>query len=88
MLRELITFGRDGKPRFPPLTLEGSFTNAPMLDRSGAKPRIICVSREGVLYACDLDLALWRGLFHWFRAFVIAATPGNGNEVWHTAKCR
>ena len=40
------------------------------------------------LYACDLDLALWRGLFHWFRAFVIAATPGNGNEVWHTAKCR
>lgn len=40
------------------------------------------------LYACDLDLALWRGLFHWFNAFVIAATPGNGNEVWHTAKCR
>jgi phospholipid/cholesterol/gamma-HCH transport system substrate-binding protein len=39
-------------------------------------------------YPCDVDFALWRGLLNWFRAFVIAATPGNGNEVWHTAVCR
>lgn len=39
-------------------------------------------------YACDLDFRLWSGLFYWVRAFVAAATPGNGHEVWHTAKCR
>ncbi len=39
-------------------------------------------------YACDLDFALWRGLLRWFQNFVIAATPGNGNEVWHTPVCR
>ncbi|MEZ0362686.1 MlaD family protein [Mycobacterium sp. pUA109] len=40
------------------------------------------------VYACDVDISLWRGLFYWFRAFVAAATPGNGNEVWHTQACR
>lgn len=39
-------------------------------------------------YLCDLDFGLWRGLLNWFRRFVIAATPGNGGEVWHTALCR
>lgn len=37
-------------------------------------------------YGCDVDLALWRGLFHWFRAFVDAATPSGHAE--HTPICR
>jgi phospholipid/cholesterol/gamma-HCH transport system substrate-binding protein len=40
------------------------------------------------VYVCDLDFGLWRGLLNWFRRFVVAATPGNGNETWHTAVCR
>lgn len=40
------------------------------------------------VYACDVDISLWRGLFYWFRAFVAAATPGNGQELWHTQACR
>jgi phospholipid/cholesterol/gamma-HCH transport system substrate-binding protein len=39
-------------------------------------------------YVCDLDFGFWRGLLNWFRMFVIRATPGNGNEVWHSAVCR
>ena len=38
------------------------------------------------IYACDIDLAFWRGLFYWFRAFVAWTTPGN--EVKHTQMCR
>lgn len=37
-------------------------------------------------YACDVDVALWRGLFHWFRAFVAWTTPGN--QTKHTQMCR
>lgn len=46
------------------------------------------------IYACDVDFGLWRGLFHWFRAFVASATPGDGvtpgylNKVKHTPVCR
>lgn len=46
------------------------------------------------VYACDIDFSLWRGLFHWFRAFVASATPGDGvtpgylNKIKHTAVCR
>lgn len=40
------------------------------------------------LAACDIDFGFWRGLYFWFRAFVAAATPGNGNELWHTPACR
>lgn len=39
-------------------------------------------------YACELDFGLWRGLFHWFRAFVGAATAGDGNAHQHSAACR
>lgn len=45
-------------------------------------------------YACDIDFALWRGLFHWFRAFVASATPGDGvtpgylNKIKHSPACR
>jgi phospholipid/cholesterol/gamma-HCH transport system substrate-binding protein len=37
-------------------------------------------------YACDVDFALWRGLSHWFRAFVAWTTPGN--QTKHTQMCR
>ena len=39
-------------------------------------------------HVSDADFGLWRGLLNWFRRFVVAATPGNGNETWHTAVCR
>lgn len=37
-------------------------------------------------YGCDMDFALWRGLFHWFRAFIDAATPAG--QPQHTPICR
>ncbi|MFV0495299.1 MlaD family protein [Mycobacterium sp.] len=46
------------------------------------------------IYACDIDFGLWRGLFHWFRAFVASATPGDGvtpgflNKIKHSPVCR
>lgn len=43
-------------------------------------------------YPCDVDFALWRGLFFWFRAFVAAATPGDRAQTLHaplhTPMCR
>jgi len=71
----------DGRARFGYLA-----ANLPLLLKGMAR-----TSQEGSylnLYPCDVDFGLWRGLFHWFRAFVMAATPGNGNEVWHTPVCR
>lgn len=55
------------------------------------------VTQEGAyadVYACDVDFGLWRGLFHWFRAFVASATPGDYvtpgylNKIKHSAICR
>jgi phospholipid/cholesterol/gamma-HCH transport system substrate-binding protein len=60
--------------------------NVPLLLKGLAR-----VTQEGGYvnaYACDVDFGLWKGLFNWFRAFVVAATPGNGNEVWHSPICR
>lgn len=71
----------DGRQRFAYMA-----ANLPFLLKGLAR-----VTQEGSYinaYACDVDLALWRGLFYWFRAFVAAATPGNGNELWHTRMCR
>lgn len=71
----------DGKAR-----LGFMMANVPLLLKGLAR-----ITQDGSYldaYVCDLDLGLWRGLLSWFRAFVIAATPGNGNEVWHTAVCR
>jgi phospholipid/cholesterol/gamma-HCH transport system substrate-binding protein len=71
----------DGKAR-----LGFAMSNLPLMLKGLAR-----ITQEGSysnVYACDLDFALWRGLLNWFRAFVIAATPGNGNEVWHSAVCR
>lgn len=71
----------DGRPRFAYMA-----ANLPFLLKGLAR-----VTQEGSYintYVCDVDFALWRGLFYWFRGFVAAATPGNGNEVWHTRICR
>ncbi|MUL47422.1 MCE family protein [Mycobacterium sp. CBMA293] len=71
----------DGRARFAFMA-----ANVPLLLKGLAR-----VTQEGSYinaYACDVDLGLWRGLFNWFRAFVVAATPGNGNEVWHSPICR
>jgi len=55
------------------------------------------ISQEGSYidgYICDIDFALWHGLFHWFRAFVASATPGDGitpgylNKIKHSPICR
>lgn len=40
------------------------------------------------VYACELDFGLWRGLFHWFRSFVGAATASEGLAHQHSAACR
>ncbi|OCB46195.1 mammalian cell entry protein [Mycobacterium vulneris] len=77
----------DGRERFAYLG-----ANLPGLLKSVAR-----VTQEGSylnVYVCDLDFAFWRGLFHWFRAFVASATPGDGvtpgylNKVKHSAVCR
>lgn len=71
----------DGRARFAYMA-----ANLPFLVKGLAR-----VTQEGTYvsgYACDFDFSFWRGLFYWFRAFVAAATPGNGNELWHTAMCR
>lgn len=71
----------DGRARFAFMA-----ANVPLLLKGLAR-----VTQEGGYvnaYACDVDFGLWRGLFNWFRAFVVAATPGNGNEVWHSPICR
>ena len=71
----------DGKSR-----LGYVIANVPLMLKGLAR-----IGQDGTyanVYVCDLDLGLWRGLLNWFRAFVKAATPGNGNEVWHSAVCR
>ncbi len=71
----------DGRARFAFMA-----ANLPLVLKGLAR-----IFQEGAYinaYACDIDLGLWRGLLNWFRAFVVAATPGNGNEVWHTPICR
>lgn len=50
----LSVFGRDGKPRFEAVKLEGSFATAPIVDKSTGKPRIICLNTDGKLFDCDL----------------------------------
>ncbi|MDR3664763.1 MAG: MlaD family protein [Mycobacterium sp.] len=71
----------DGKSRLGYL-----MANVPLLLKGLAR-----ITQDGSYldaYVCDLDFGLWRGLLNWFRMFVTRATPGNGNEVWHTAVCR
>lgn len=84
----LLGYGiRDGRERFAYLG-----ANLPNLLKSVAR-----MTQEGSYlnaYVCDLDFAFWRGLFHWFRAFVASATPGDGitpgylNKVKHSPICR
>ncbi len=78
----LLNYGiHDGRERFAYMA-----ANLPFVLQGMAR-----VSQGGSyadVYACELDFGLWRGLFHWFRAFVGAATPSPGSEHWHTAACR
>lgn len=78
----LLNYGiNDGRERFAYMA-----ANLPYVMQGLAR-----VSQSGTyidVYACDLDIGLWRGLFHWFRAFVGAATPSAGSEHWHSAACR
>lgn len=78
----LLDYGlHEGRPRLAYLT-----ANLPGLLKGVAR-----FNQDGTYangYACDVDFALWRGLYYWFRGFVAAATPGNGQETWHTAGCR
>lgn len=78
----LLDYGlHEGRPRLAYMA-----ANVPGLLKSVAR-----VMQEGSYInaaACDLDFGFWRGLFYWFRAFIAAATPGNGHEVWHTPACR
>ncbi|HEU4362891.1 MAG TPA: MlaD family protein [Mycobacterium sp.] len=71
----------DGRERFAYMA-----ANLPFLLKGMAR-----VSQDGSYlngYGCEVDFALWRGLFYWFRAFVGAATPGDGGEHLHTRICR
>lgn len=47
--------GRDGATRFPPLRLDGHFTQPLQVDTGATAPRIYAASDEGALYACDLN---------------------------------
>jgi phospholipid/cholesterol/gamma-HCH transport system substrate-binding protein len=77
----------DGRPRLAYMA-----ANMPFLVKGLA--RMAQTGTYGDIYACDVDFALWRGLFHWFRAFVASATPGDGitpgylNKIKHTPLCR
>jgi len=51
----LSVFGRDGKLRFPKVSLPGTFSNGVFLDKSTIKPRIVCISNEGLMVSCDLE---------------------------------
>ncbi|MEZ4928287.1 MAG: DUF3352 domain-containing protein [Saprospiraceae bacterium] len=51
----LSVFGKDGKPKFTADTLEGVFDIKPIIDLSGSRPRILCISRAGVLYGIELN---------------------------------
>ena len=69
----------DGRQRFAYMA-----ANLPFLIKGLAR-----ITQEGSYmnaYACDVDFALWRGLFNRFRAFVAWTTPGN--ETKHTQMCR
>lgn len=78
----LLKYGvTDGRAR-----LGYAIANMPLLLKGLAR-----IGQDGSyanVYVCDLDFGLWRGLLNWFRMFVVRATPGNGNEVWHSAVCR
>lgn len=78
----LLKYGvGEGKPR-----LAFALANVPLLLKGLAR-----MTQDGTytnVYVCDLDFGFWRGLLNWFRMFVIRATPGNGNEVWHSAVCQ
>lgn len=70
----------DGRERFAYMA-----ANLPLLLKGVAR-----ITQDGSYlsaYGCDIDFALWRGLFHWFRAFVGAATPAGGKHL-HTPICR
>ena len=78
----LLKYGvTDGRAR-----LGYAIANMPLLLKGLA--RMTQDGSYGNIYVCDLDFGLWRGLLNWFRMFVVRATPGNGNEVWHSAVCR
>lgn len=78
----LLDYGlHDGRPR-----LAYMMANTPALLKAIARIMQGGSYLDG--YACDLDFGFWRGLYYWFRAFVAAATRGNGHEVWHSPVCR
>jgi phospholipid/cholesterol/gamma-HCH transport system substrate-binding protein len=77
----------DGRQRFAYMA-----ANLPLMLKGLAR-----ISQEGSYasgYLCDIDFGLWRGLFHWFRAFIASATPGDGvtpgylNKIKHSQTCR
>lgn len=77
----------NGRPRFAYMG-----ANLPFMIKGLAR-----ITQDGSYinaYACDLNFSLWRGLFHWFRAFVASATPGDYvtpgylNKIKHTQMCR
>nr|WP_102144400.1 MCE family protein [Mycobacterium sp. QGD 101] len=84
----LLGYGvNEGRERFAYMG-----ANLPHLLKSLAR-----ISQDGSYinaYVCDVDFAFWRGLFHWFRAFIASATPGDGvtpgylNKVKHSPICR
>jgi hypothetical protein len=54
-LGKLTVLGRDGKPRFTPLLLEGNFSNPPFLVNINGKLRIVCFNDTGKIYVCNLE---------------------------------
>lgn len=78
----LLHYGvNDGRERFAYMA-----ANLPFVLQGMA--RITQGGSYADIYACDVDLGLWRGLFYWFRAFVAAATPAGNGAAWHSAACR
>lgn len=50
---QLLAFGRNGAPRFPPLTLSGRFTSPPQIDVNAKAPRIACFNTQGKVFVCN-----------------------------------
>lgn len=50
----LSVFGRDGKPKLSPVSLNGAFNTAPMVETSAGEARIVCANNAGIIYSTDL----------------------------------
>lgn len=50
---QLLVFGRNGAPRFPPVALSGRFASPPQIEGDVKVPRIACFNTLGKVFVCN-----------------------------------